>query len=47
MSGFAADTLKAEGVDEASVDVLAKPFSAGDLMARVQAVLDEAQSTAR
>jgi CheY-like chemotaxis protein len=46
MSGFAADTLDHEGIDEGSVDILAKPFSAGDLTARVQAVLDEARTTA-
>jgi two-component system cell cycle sensor histidine kinase/response regulator CckA len=39
MSGYAADALRSEGVDEASVELLAKPFSAPDLLARVAALL--------
>jgi DNA-binding response OmpR family regulator len=39
MSGFAADALHAEGIDEASVELLAKPFSAADLLGRVAALL--------
>ena len=39
MSGYAADALRAEGIDETSVDLLAKPFSADDLLQRVAAVL--------
>jgi two-component system cell cycle sensor histidine kinase/response regulator CckA len=39
MSGFAADALQAEGLDEETVEVLAKPFSAGELLGRVATIL--------
>jgi two-component system cell cycle sensor histidine kinase/response regulator CckA len=39
MSGYAADALRAEKIDEASLDLLSKPFSAGELLERVAAVL--------
>ena len=35
MSGFAADALREEGLDEASVELLGKPFSAAELLDRV------------
>ena len=38
MSGDAADALRTEGIDEASTDLLAKPFPASDLLDRVAAV---------
>jgi PAS domain S-box-containing protein len=39
MSGYAEDALRAEGVDEGSVELLAKPFSAPDLLDRVAVIL--------
>ena len=39
MSGYAADALDAEGIVEGSIEILAKPFSATDLLGRVAAVL--------
>jgi PAS domain S-box-containing protein len=39
MSGYAADTLSAEGIAEGSIEILAKPFSATELLERVAAVL--------
>jgi two-component system, cell cycle sensor histidine kinase and response regulator CckA len=40
MSGFAADALRAEGLDEASVELLGKPFSAAELLTRVASLVD-------
>ena len=42
MSGYAADALDAEGIAEGTIDLLAKPFSAADLLERVAARLAEA-----
>jgi CheY-like chemotaxis protein len=39
MSGYAADALRSERIDEASIDLLAKPFSATELLERVAAAL--------
>ena len=39
MSGYAADALDAEGIAEGSIEILAKPFSAAELLERVAAVL--------
>jgi two-component system, cell cycle sensor histidine kinase and response regulator CckA len=39
MSGFAADALRAEGVDETSIELLAKPFSAAELLEQIAVVL--------
>jgi DNA-binding response OmpR family regulator len=41
MSGYAADALRAEGVDEGSIELLAKPFSTAELLERVAARLPE------
>jgi hypothetical protein len=41
MSGWAADALRREGLDEAAVALLPKPFSVAELIARVTAVLAE------
>jgi DNA-binding response OmpR family regulator len=35
MSGYASDALRAEGIDEASIELLAKPFTATELLDRV------------
>jgi two-component system cell cycle sensor histidine kinase/response regulator CckA len=35
MSGYASDALRAEGIDEASIELLAKPFTASELLERV------------
>ena len=42
MSGYAADALDAEGIAEGTIDLLAKPFSAAELLERVAARLAEA-----
>ncbi|HET7473036.1 MAG TPA: response regulator [Candidatus Limnocylindrales bacterium] len=39
MSGYASDALRSEGIDEASIELLAKPFSASELLERVSAGL--------
>jgi CheY-like chemotaxis protein len=39
MSGYAADALRAERINEASLELIAKPFSAAELLERVAAVL--------
>ena len=39
MSGYASDALRSEGIDEASIELLAKPFSATELLERVSARL--------
>jgi hypothetical protein len=39
MSGWASDAFKREGVDEAEVPLLAKPFSITELVARVESAL--------
>jgi hypothetical protein len=39
MSGYAADALRAERVDEASIELIGKPFSAAELLDRVATVL--------
>jgi PAS domain S-box-containing protein len=46
MSGYAADALRAEGVDEGSIELLAKPFSTAELLERVTARLSDAPSPA-
>ncbi len=45
MSGYAADALRAEGVDEGSIELLAKPFSAAELIERVTARLPNESPT--
>ena len=44
MSGYAAGALAAEGISEGTIDLLAKPFSAADLLERVATRLGEAPS---
>jgi PAS domain S-box-containing protein len=39
MSGYAADALRAERIDESSIELIGKPFSAAELLDRVAAVL--------
>ena len=39
MSGYAADALRAEGIDEATIELLVKPFTATELLERVTARL--------
>jgi two-component system, cell cycle sensor histidine kinase and response regulator CckA len=39
MSGYAADALRAERISEASIELIAKPFTATELIDRVAAVL--------
>ena len=39
MSGYAADALRAERIDESSIQLIGKPFSAAELMDRVATVL--------
>jgi DNA-binding response OmpR family regulator len=39
MSGWASDIFKREGLDEAEIALLAKPFSITELTARVQSAL--------
>jgi two-component system cell cycle sensor histidine kinase/response regulator CckA len=46
MSGYAADALRAEGIAEETIDLLAKPFSAADLLERVDAQLAGASTRA-
>lgn len=45
MSGYAADALRAEGVEEGSIELLAKPFSAAELLERVAARLADRPDT--
>ena len=46
MSGYAADALRAEGVEEGSIELLAKPFSTSELLERVSARLADGPSAA-
>jgi hypothetical protein len=46
MSGWALEALRREGLDEAEVSMLAKPFSVAELIERVTAVLGEGPSGA-
>jgi two-component system, cell cycle sensor histidine kinase and response regulator CckA len=39
MSGYAAEALRAEGIDEETIELLAKPFSAAELLDRVDTQL--------
>jgi PAS domain S-box-containing protein len=42
MSGYASDALRAERISDPSLELIAKPFSAGELLDRVAAVLGAA-----
>jgi PAS domain S-box-containing protein len=45
MSGYAADALRAEGIAEGTIDLLAKPFSTTELLERVADQLEGGDST--
>ena len=46
MSGYAADALRSEGLEESAVELLSKPFAAADLLGRTAAAL-RARTAAR